>query len=1366
MKRNGRLHRFVAWLICATMVFAYIPPVGADVASDGEAQKAQLTATETVAQTETVVETETETVKETEPVEETETETAEETKTETAEETKTEAAEETKTETVEETEAVEETETIPAAETGTSCSHPDIDTYERFVGPARYEGGAITPTTHVAVRNRIEITWCRACNEVIEDKEIEPGELVENHWFNDSGVCSTCGYAKVEGCAHTDCQWEKRYSGNGRKVPLNAREHGYPNGAWNYVYACKACGEIQPSEEEPPQGEPDTQAEPHEFEDGVCWKCDFVQCTHPNEPVENVISETTYESLGYTQHNVVVNEWIVKQCQDCDAVLSREQTKVNEKTAQDHDFVDGGCAFCGQKECSHNDAVTKEELSNRRDYASVDGEKHSFIADVTTTKTCQDCGKVSTETLTGQPQEESHKLDESGKCALCGYCDHRNKTITQTPIEDTDRYQDNHDGKTHIHIWNVHRLVVCPNCGTLEDVDVAEPESEQEDHTFANGYCIHCDAACPHTDGLEYEGKHFNWRNSQVTSYNDVIHVISVNMVANKRCIACGKTVEYNAVVEENVQVTEPHAFYKDGRCMQEGCGAQNSCQHNGTRHTVSLEGYDGPVNAICVDDQYHSFPGFEGTQVICDLCGGVIEETREDAEVLEKHHIRNGVCTFPGCGYEGEGCKHEHQGTSTEEVMQRNQKSLGHDQHEYYVDVMQFVGCDDCMMTLSDEVIDENVRRVENHEFVNGVCVVCGGTEHPNRETKQVYGQRDVFKPIDEHTHSFLADIYEVEVCADCGAELSRKLIASAAPQTGSHEFGEDGRCVWCGYCQHKTTEQKAEVVSGSERYEDSKDGKTHIKTWDVEVKTICTVCGEQVSVKIDQDSQQEIHGFGSGTCACGLPCPHANTKVPYQGFDMDKAELISYNEGGHTLKTDIVGDEICQDCFQLVVRGKVIEEDVTFWESHELDSEGKCKVCGYKPTCAHEHIGIDEDYNDNGSTASAWDEEGHTVVAEKYVYTYCEDCGALLGRETMTTEPIKLPHRFVNGVDTCIIDGCEAKNECTHGSTEEIVYENNARNYVSISASEHQYVADIMKRVYCQDCGVLMSRETVQEKAVLTEEHVFMQGVCAYCGEKEPEPTPAPTTEPTATPTAEPTPTPTPAPTAEPTATPTAEPTATPTAEPTATPTVAPTQEPDPDFEPTTRPNRTPAPTAKPVVTPVPTAVPTLAPTAEPTKKPIVETLFEAVTEAEAEGKDVEVEIVGAQEVMTQEEYTELKTLSAQEQVLVTLKSVGLDEVVQAAVSAMNVTVSNEASSLMDKVGTRVEKMTAEEKTAYEDKLAEYFPVTERVIGGVTVRTFTIDMKIVVDGYERVERYQFYLDENGEWIFEKVDLASFGKV
>ena len=984
MKRNGRLHRFVAWLICATMVFAYIPPVGADVASDGEAQKAQLTATETVAQTETVVETETETVKETESVEETKTETVEETETETAEETKTETAEETKTETAEgtqtetdegtqtgtivETEDTEEIEVdggislFAVGDTGEGCPHPNIKYSYAHVGPRTIDkqGDA---SGHIVKQDYRHSAMCEDCGSVLFDLETVEiaGDLFkESHHFPDnSNICRDCGYERVDPatCEHKTTHWEEKYETKGRPVMVDGQYHEYPNGEWANREICDVCNKML-SYNVICQ---DTGREQHEYNDGVCG-CGAVECSHTDsDRVAATLEKVTYAPLNYNQHTKLTSEWAVLKCADCGTILSYEQTKENAEFTENHSFSsDGVCALCGQTACTHENEVVTTELTNRRDYKQVEGgEKHSFIADVTTTKTCPDCGNESTETVTGQPQEESHKLDESGKCALCGYCDHRSKTVTQTPIRDTDVYTDNQDGKTHIHFWNVHRLVVCPNCGTLEDVDVAEPESEQEDHTFANGYCIHCDAACTHTDGFEYEGKRFDWRNSQVTSYNDVIHVISVNMVANKRCITCGKTVEYNAVVEENVQLTELHEFGDDGYCLLDGCGAQNSCQHNGTTHIESFEDYEGQVYATCVDDQYHSIPGFKVTQTICDLCGAVLEETREDAEVLEEHHIRNGVCTFPGCGYEGEGCKHENQRKETDEILQRNQKSLGHDEHEYYVDV--------------------------------------------------------------------------------------------------------------------------TEVVT-------------------------------------------------------------------------------------------------------------------------------------------------------------------------------------------------------------------------------------------------------------CEDCGEILSRKTTQTGVRKVEEHIFMQGVCAYCGEKEPEPTPTPT------------PTPTPAPTAE--------------------PTVAPTQEPDPDFEPTSRPNRTPVPTVKPVVTAVPTAVPTIAPTAEPTKKPIVETLFEAVTEAEAEGKDVEVEIVGTQEVMTQEEYTELKTLSAQEQVLVTLKSAGLDEVVQAAVTAMNVKVSNEASSLMDKVGTRVEKMTAEEKTAYEDKLAEYFPVTERVMGGVTVRTFTIDMKIVVDGYERVERYQFYLDENGEWVFEKVDLASFGKV
>ena len=54
----------------------------------------------------------------------------------------------------------------------------------------------------------------------------------------------------------------------------------------------------------------------------------------------------------------------------------------------------------------------------------------------------------------------------------------------------------------------------------------------------------------------------------------------------------------------------------------------------------------------------------------------------------------------------------------------------------------------------------------------------------------------------------------------------------------------------------------------------------------------------------------------------------------------------------------------------------------------------------------------------------------------------------------------------------------------------------------------------------------------------------------------------------------------------------------------------------------------------------------------------------------------------------------------------------------------------------------------------------------MTERISGGTRVRSFTIDVQIVVDGFARVERYQFYLDTDGQWIFERVDLTAFGRV
>ena len=1222
-------------------------------------------------------------------------------------------------------------------DTDEGCSHTNTVYENRHFDWKNSKVTSFNDTVHVITANMIANKKCSACGTVVEYNAVveENVQLTEKHTFNAEGKCEAVGCgATGTGCQHDGKTYEDTRFTYGRSTPVTAwnnATHTVPGTEIVTTYCSKCNTQIG----EPVERDAEQQI-PHSIQNGKCVQegCGYEGegCGHEHPKTEtDEILQRNQKSLGHDQHEYFVDVVEYTGCDDCMMLISEKIIEEGRRKVENHEFVNGKCVICGETE--HPERKTKREYSQLRDIKSVDEDSHSFTADVTTVETCMDCGYVTTtkaEAVTGIV--EKHDFNEDGQCELCGYCSHLRKDNTDTVIESTVGY--NNNGDTHEKYWNIHRFTKCAVCGeVLKDEDILGEENRETEanlpHDFSTGVCV-CGKACPHTETV-YVNRHFDWKNSKVTSYNDTVHVITANMIANKKCSACGTVVEYNAVVEENVQLTEKHTFNAEGKCEAVGCGATGTgCQHDGKTYEDTRFTYGRSTPVTAWNNATHTVPGTEIVTTYCSKCNTQIGEPVErDAEQQIPHSIQNGKCVQEGCGYEGEGCGHEHPKTETDEILQRNQKSLGHDQHEYFVDVVEYTGCDDCMTLLSEEILQEGLRKVENHEFVNGVCVVCGQTEHPNHTTKQEYGQMDIFAPVDAQTHSFLADVYEVVTCADCGTVLSRKLVASAAPQTGEHTFGEDGRCEYCRYCTHKTTLKRTIDMEGSERYEDSGDGKTHIKTWDVLEETYCALCGVVVNQRILDDSAQENHSFGSGICACGLSCPHTNTKDSATRIDISNAQVVSYNEVSHVLKTDIFVHEICQDCYRIAGE-KVVEAGVLMSASHELDSEGKCRDCGYVPTCKHEHIGQDVEYDDYRSTATQWDAQGHTVVADMTVFTYCEDCHTLLSRKTTTSEPIVLPHRFVVGLDTCTVSGCEAKNECAHSKTVEEIHYNNSRNYVSLGSGEHQFTAEVVETVYCEACGVLLSSEAVESKATVTEEHTFLKGVCMNCGESEPLPTATPDEA-------------TPVPTVKPTPAPTATP------------------EPDIDYEPTSRPNRTPAP----VVTPVATAAPTVAPTPEPERKPIVETLFEAIVEAEAEGKEVEVEIVGAQEVMTQEEYTELRTLTAQEQVLVTLKTVGLDEVVQAAVAAMNVTVSGEAQSLMDKVGARQETMTAEERTAYEDKLAEYFPMTERVIDGVTVRTFTIDMKVVVDGYERVERYQFYLDENGEWVFEKVDLASFGR-
>ena len=206
------------------------------------------------------------------------------------------------------------------------------------------------------------------------------------------------------------------------------------------------------------------------------------------------------------------------------------------------------------------------------------------------------------------------------------------------------------------------------------------------------------------------------------------------------------------------------------------------------------------------------------------------------------------------------------------------------------------------------------------------------------------------------------------------------------------------------------------------------------------------------------------------------------------------------------------------------------------------------------------------------------------------------------------------------------------------------------------------------------------------------------------------------------------------------------------------------APTETPEPTAAPTAEP--TPAPTVVPPIKPAATAKPTVEPTAEPTPLPEVivaeeaetEPLTQLVEKVQAEGAVVTTDVVGVDEVLTEEEYEQMSAISVPEQLVVTLASIGLEDAIGAAVKSQGIELSDQATTLITKVTERQAALTGEEQAAAREKLQELFPVREVVVDGVSYTCYIIDLRIVVDGEERIEQYDISMDEEGQWIFIKL--------
>ena len=1019
----------------------------------------------------------------------------------------------------------------------------------------------------------------------------------------------------------------------------------------------------------------------------------------------------------------------------------------------EHFFRDGKCLNCGlENTCPHEHAEEHEGFTQDNDaVANDDGKTHSVTENRYWVRECNDCGELWQTYVDSYKRNAPHSYNSENVCEQCGYkneCTHPNATTDSSYRTLGAEWQPNPDGKTHSTEVQELEILRCPDCNLYKETIITPSAIRTEAHQFNQGECMTCHAknSCDHagvTPNVWYEPIEGEaWKDN-----GDGTHTRLANRITAWYCQKCGES----SYEPEKTTQTEPHTFTQ-GECS--GCHVKNTCQHENTRVSTWTETIAGEDWIDDGNGRTHTRKINRYTNRTCTDCGESNVEKKEETETVLHQFDESGTCS---CGAKNE-CKHEHlvgQSDSFEPVSyQDDGNGLT---HTVTGKLFRSWTCSDCGVS-GRNLLNENEIDQCAHVFnADGVCEDCGATvscPHEEWEEHIEYqyedqGQYRWTDCGDGTTHSCEVEVLHILTCKACGysKEESRETVVQRRPHTIS-----DNRCYGCGYekedCthEHQSVEDNFILYRGSWRPSD--DGKTHVRDAALMELHKCDDCGASLNgTPIGELTLDEAHQYSDkGVCKkCGyvdpnrLGCAHERVMVRNT---IDYGEWIAH-EKNHTCELSVSEETVCLDCGAMIKKDWI--SSTTETAEHDF-AMGECMDCGYiqnpeVTACPHEHVCIDVVYRTLGIKST--DENGHTMRVLALDEYGCDDCNMYLSdlnpREELQTEP----HTFkIDG--TCSV--CGYKTSCKH--------ENRKENPIArIITSEAQYVDEEYHSfegfegifTECLDCGADLGEVYDRELTSILEEHQYDENdVCVECGAKKS--TPKPTEEPT------------PKPTEEPTLKPTEEPTPKPTEEPTPKPTEEPT--PKPTAKPTARPTATPAPTA----TIAPTVTPTIAPTATPIPNPEAakDTIkaFEAMAEMEEVVKTTEtntttiVEVVGAKEAMEETEYVKLQELSVQEQILVTLSSVGCEDVMQSLVQVMNIALSEKADELVTQMRSRMEPTTlpgtAEE---VEKKMAETFAAREMKIDGVSYRFYIMEVNLKTDGQKRSVYFGFHLDEKGQW-------------
>ena len=384
--------------------------------------------------------------------------------------------------------------------------------------------------------------WCEDCETTLSE-EVVPGisSEIQRHWFED-GVCDSCGY--VNTCPHAHTCVEKYCSEEGEYTQVDGQRHQW-RGYQIIEQRCLDCEEVLSSEL---GEEPVSLLWDHEFENGVCYLCGYVNtCAHKYTYVETdfyngkatltPVDDACHEYSGYPEYYEV--------CVECGEQLKRWSAEKPITRLEDHYFENGLCNGCGYRiSCEHKrvdrwtsfEGSTYEDVGNDR-YHISHGTLYKY-------EICLDCDKDLSRETSDFTNKESHNY-VNGKCENCGHvkaCDH-SRTVEyewETSYEYKDVSATSHTCKV---ILEKHRE--CTICGEYlgKTGDVKVTVKTEKHYFYGEEVC-----ACGRRNTCKHNGKineRVYWQNDTVyTPVDGTYHMAEGTLIKDYTCDQCGRLMK------------------------------------------------------------------------------------------------------------------------------------------------------------------------------------------------------------------------------------------------------------------------------------------------------------------------------------------------------------------------------------------------------------------------------------------------------------------------------------------------------------------------------------------------------------------------------------------------------------------------------------------------------------------------------------------------------------------------------------------------------------------------------------------------------------------------------------------------------